>query len=230
MKQLSLTAEKRESGKKNASYKARQTNRIAAVLYGQHKDNVLLTVPQKEILKIINDDKNKNAIINLSISGENEPRKVLIKDIQTDVVKNKLIHIDFYEISLTHMINVTVPVHLTGRAKGTAEGGILEHKLRELDIKCLATDIPEFIEVDITNLNIGDSIHVSDLKLGDKIKIITDAKRVVAVVTAIKEETEAAAAGETAAEGEAAATADASASAEKTTEDKAADKAKTEKK
>ncbi|MBP7652265.1 50S ribosomal protein L25 [Candidatus Dependentiae bacterium] len=236
MKQLSLTATKRDIIKKNASYKLKTEGRIASVIYGPGKPNVNISVPGRNVLSIINNPSLSNAIIDLTIEGESAPRKVILKDYQTDPVKNKLLHIDFYEISMDKPMTVTVAIQLTGKPIGLAEGGILEQQLREVQIKCLPDRIPEFIEVDVTALNIGDNLALENVKVPEGIKILTDKKRTVAVVTVVKEEVvETAAAGEGAvpaegAEGAEAAPAAEGAAAEKTGDDKKAAKPEKQKK
>ncbi|HPG29762.1 MAG TPA: 50S ribosomal protein L25 [bacterium] len=233
MKQLSLTAAKREVVKKNASYKMKTEGRIAAVLYGPGKENMNISVSGRGVLSIINNPSMSNAIIDLAVEGEPAPRKVILKDYQTDPVKNKLLHIDFYEISMDRPMTVTVALQLAGKPVGVAEGGVLEQQLREVQIKCLPDRIPEFIEVDVSALNIGDNLALENVKVPEGIKILTDKKRTVAVITIVKEEvveTVAAVEGEAvAAEGEAAAPAAEGAAADKSAEDKKATAPKQEK-
>ena len=174
-----------------------------------------------------------NAIIDLTIEGETAARKVILKDYQTDPVKNKLLHIDFYEISMDKPMTVTVALQLTGKPIGVAEGGVLEQQLREVQIKCLPDRIPEFIDVDVSALNIGDNLALENVKAPEGIKILTDKKRTVAVITVVKEEVvetpTTAAEGEAGAEGEAATPAAEGAASDKAGDDKKAAAGKQEK-
>ena len=188
MKQLSLTAMKRDKVKTNTSHKLKKEGRVPAVMYGPGKPNMNLSLNTRDVLEIINDESATNAIINLTIENDNIQRKVMLKDYQVDPVKNKLLHVDLYEISMDKEMTVTVPIHLVGRPKGLADGGILEQKIREVEIRCLPDRIPEYIEVDVSALGIGDNLHLSDVKFSDDIKVLTDLSRTVAVVTIVEEE------------------------------------------
>lgn len=189
MKQVNLTVSKRSIIKKNASFKLRQKESVPGILYGPEKENISVTVPGKAILSILNDKSNVNCIINLSFEDDPSLKKlVMIKTYQTDPVKNRLQHIDFYEISMDREMSVTIPIRLIGKPKGLIDGGILEQSLREIDIKCLPDRIPEIIEVDISNLGLNDSVHLEQIKMPEGVKVVTDLKRTIAVVTVPKEE------------------------------------------
>jgi large subunit ribosomal protein L25 len=112
------------------------------------------------------------ALLDLSFSGGGaEKRTVMIKELQIDPVKFKYLHVDFYEVKMDQQITTTVPVAAVGTSKGVEEGGVLQIIRRELEVNCLPGDIPEQIEIDITNLDIGDSVHVEDIRLGEKIEV-----------------------------------------------------------
>ncbi len=195
MKQLNLMAAKRDKVKTNASYKLKVNGRVPAVMYGPGKPNMNLSLPVRETLAIINDESATNAIINLTIEDDNSNKKVMLKDFQVDPVKNKLLHVDLYEISMDKEMFATVPLHLAGKPKGLIEGGILEQKMREVEIKCLPDRIPEFIEADVSGLDVGDNLHLADVIIPEGIKVVTDLTRTVAVVTVVKEESAAPAEG-----------------------------------
>ncbi len=204
MKQINLTVNKRSIVKKNASFKMRQKECVPGIIYGPQKENITVTLPGKPILAIINDKSNVNCIINITFEDDPAIKKmVMLKEYQTDPVKNRLLHVDLYEISMDREMNVTIPIKITGKPKGAILGGILEQSLREVEIKCLPGSIPELVEADVTELDLGDSLHLSSVKFPEGVKVVTDLKRTVAVVTVPKEE-EAAKPAEGAAEGAAA--------------------------
>jgi large subunit ribosomal protein L25 len=130
-------------------------------------------------------------LINLTIEGSSQgpiTKTVILKDKQIDPLKRTLLHADLYAIAMDEEIHVQVPIHIIGKAVGAANGGLLEHVLREIEIKCFPGDIPPRIEVDVTSLDIGDSIHVADISL-EKAKIMTDVgQTIVTLVPPVKEE------------------------------------------
>jgi large subunit ribosomal protein L25 len=152
--------------------------------------SVSITVPEKEISRILRSSENENVLINLSIEGsKKKSRTVLIKEVQHHPVKRSILHVDFNEISMTEKITVEVPVVGQGEPIGVKQdGGVLEHPLREVKLECLPADIPGHIDVDISGLKIGDSIHVKDLKVSDKIKLLTDGETMLFQVTVHVEE------------------------------------------
>ena len=133
----------------------------------------------------------ENVIITLKISGEGSPKDktVLIKEIQREPIKDGILHVDFNEISLTETLKVNVPLASKGEAVGVkVDGGILEHVMWELQVECLPTDIPEKIEADITNLKIGDSLHVKDIAVPAGVKVLNDPELIAMIVKAQKVE------------------------------------------
>lgn len=178
--------------------KLRLEGQIPAIVYGHLKENLPVKLDKKLFLKNMKGHLDSLIFIDLKISGDKEASKtVLIKDIQKDAIKNEIDHIDFLEITAGEKIHISVPVHLTGEALGVVTyGGVLEWFLRSIDIECLPKDMPEDIKVDISHLNLGQSIHVSDLKLAEGIKVLSSPEATVAMVAAKKEEEAAAPAAE----------------------------------
>lgn len=176
MEQIALKAEVREGAGKEAAKKLRSTGKIPAVVYHRGEKSVSITVEDREFSRIMRAAGGDNVLISLEIAdAKKKKRSVLIKEVQHDPVKHSIIHVDFNEISLTEKITVDVEVVAQGEPAGVKQdGGVLEHGLREIKIQCLPTDIPKHIDVDVAALKVGGSIHVSDLKLGDKLKILTD--------------------------------------------------------
>ncbi|RJP27993.1 MAG: 50S ribosomal protein L25 [Candidatus Omnitrophota bacterium] len=186
MEEIFLDAEIRTQLGKIGVKKLRATSVIPAVIYGEGKDSKAIGIPKKQLLTLVHQHRLENLVINLKIKDENKLRSktCLIKDIQYDPVQGDIIHVDFNEISLTKSIKVNVPVVAKGEAVGVKqEGGSLEHIMWEIEIECLPTKIPEKIEVDVTPLKIGDSIHVKDIILPPDIKVITPLESVVISVS-----------------------------------------------
>jgi large subunit ribosomal protein L25 len=117
---------------------------------------------------------------------------VLVKELQRHPVHGSYVHVDFFQVDLTQKITVSVPIHFVGKARGVEFGGILDHPLRELEVECLPRAIPEFIEVDVSALEVGQSIHVSELRLPEGVVVMTDAALPVASVVLPAAEVEAA--------------------------------------
>ncbi|MBI2095116.1 MAG: 50S ribosomal protein L25 [Candidatus Omnitrophica bacterium] len=177
MDQIHLKATIREGKGKEAAKKLRRAGQVPAVVYHRGEKPVSVAVVDKEISKILHAAGGENILISLTIEKEKKtrPRAVIIKEIQHDPVKRDILHVDFNEISLTEKITVEVEVVAQGEPVGVKqEGGILEHSLRELKIQCLPTDIPKSIDVEVSALKLNDSVHVRDLKLSEKIKILND--------------------------------------------------------
>ena len=179
----SLNGEQRESVGKGAARKLRASGRVPAIYYGRGEQPISLTVNAKELETLILGASGANVIVDLMVGGTaSADRKALIREIQRDPVQGHILHLDLQHISLTERITVEVPIELVGTPIGVKDGGgILEHLLRVVEIECLPTDIPPHLEVDVTALNIGDSLHVSDLK-AERVTILTEADRAIATV------------------------------------------------
>lgn len=184
----------REQTGKGACRQLRSKGLIPGIIYGHKIENLLITVNNKALMDILK-KAGESSIIELNIPGK-EKLNALIKDYYQDPVTDKVLHVDFYAIHEDEMIALDIPLHFIGEPVGVKQGGgILEIILREIEIECFPADIPEHIEIDLSNLNIGDEILVSDLKLSEKIKVITKPSSVIALVSApITEEVEKAAA------------------------------------
>ena len=178
-----LKGERRTGVGKGVARKLRQTGSIPAVYYGRGEEPIALSVVLKDLQEVIERAEGSNVIVDLKMDGDGAgDKKALIREIQRDPVGGHILHLDLQHISLTERIVVEVPVVLVGTAIGVKDGGgILEHLLREVEVECLPTDIPSKLEVDVSALNIGDSLHVSDLK-ADRVEILTEADRAIATV------------------------------------------------
>lgn len=178
-----LASARRSDTGKGVVRKLRAAGRIPGVFYGRGEAAIPLTVGTKDLEGILTGVDGGNVIVDLKVEGAEEAdRKAIIREVQRDPVGGRILHIDLQHISLTEMITVEVPVVLVGIPTGVKEGGgILEHLLREVEVECLPTDIPPHIDVDVTGLAIGQSVHVRDLH-ADRVTIQTEADRTVATV------------------------------------------------
>jgi large subunit ribosomal protein L25 len=173
---------------KNAARRVRVAGKIPAVVYGAGQDAVAVTVDPRVITKILHSDSGHNTIFDLNVEGA-AVVKAMIVDWQHEPIKGKLLHIDLKRIAMDKMMRVSVPIQLVGTPVGVkAQGGILEHVLREVEIECLPNDIPSHLDVDVAGLELHGVIHVSDLPHSGSIKFLGDENATVAHVTAIKEE------------------------------------------
>ncbi len=184
-----IEAKPRQSGTKNDARRLRRSGQIPAVLYGAGLEPKTVIVDPKQIRRILNSETGHNSIFDLAVAGDSDAGKAMIVDWQFEPIKGALLHVDLKRIAMDQVLRVSVPIVLKGEAPGVKlEGGILEQVLREVEIECLPADIPGHIDVDVSNLNFGDSVRVSDLSIGDKIKILTDPNQTIVHVTAVKAE------------------------------------------
>jgi len=185
----------REASDKNAARRLRASGMIPAVVYGAGKDPRTIAVDPKAILRILHSGSGHNTIFDLSVDGEQS--KVMVVDWQYEPVKEHLLHVDLKRIDLTRKMEVSVPVHVEGEAKGVKiSGGMLDVVMREVRVECLPFDIPSHIAVDVTELDAGHAIRVSDLPQIASVQYLDDEDAVVVHVTHIKEEAAEAEAGE----------------------------------
>ncbi len=178
-----LSAEFREGVGKEKAKKFRTKGLIPAIFYSPRSPSIPLVVDSKEFGKALQTEAGENVLIDLSIRrGDQSERKVvMIKDIQVHPLEGTTLHTDFYEVAMDELVTVEVPVHLVGKAEGIKIGGILEQVRRVIEIQCLPGDIPRKIDVDVTALKIGDSIHIQDLQV-EKAKILFDTNFTIATV------------------------------------------------
>lgn len=191
MHEVTLNANRREQRGKEQAKKLRQSAQIPGVVYGHGKPAVAITLKSQDLLPLFRAGASDNTIITLKLDGDKKDLTAIIRDIQTEPIYNKLIHIDFQEILLTEKIKVPVHIDLAGEAPGIKEGGILEHILHSVEIFCLPADIPDKIVLDISSLKLGHSLHISDIK-AEKFEVIgAPTQPIVAVIKprAMEEET-----------------------------------------
>jgi large subunit ribosomal protein L25 len=168
------------------------SGQIPAVLYGPKTDSVLLSVNKGDLELLFKKGGIGQVVLNLVIqkNGETTTRPAMIKELQTHPVSRNFIHIDFYEIKMDQKITAKIPVVTTGTAKGVELGGILQIIRRELEVECLPLEVPESIEIDISDLDIGDSIHVGKIHLEGGIEFLEEDDYTVVTVVSPKMEEE----------------------------------------
>jgi len=171
MKQVNLEVQPRSDTGKGAARTLRRSGIIPGVLYGQKKDTLPIQIEQGELKNLLKIEGVEASLINLELSGQ-EKETVMIKEIQRDPISKEVLHTDLIRISLDEEVTTSIPIVTVGTPAGVSEGGVEEFTRRELDIRCLPTEIPENIEVDVSALGIGDTILVSDLNIPDGIEVI----------------------------------------------------------
>lgn len=177
---------------KASRHELRKSGMIPAVIYGKNVGSAAIAIELKALRKTLA-KWGQNALINMKINenGETKTYKALVKDLQYDPVRRDLIHVDFHQISLKDKVHATVPIHLTGTSPGVAAGGILTTQMRQIEVECLVTEIPELIEIDISELEIGDIMTIGELSTAPGVKILVEPDvAVVAVTVADKPEEE----------------------------------------
>ena len=183
MERVNLAAQKREGVGKGAARSARRGGMIPAVMYKKGL-SVPLHFGRKEIVNFVNASAHEKILVNLNFA-DGTTAVALMKEHQVEPVTGELLHVDFQEISLMETVRIHVAVILKGTPIGVKrDGGLLQNALREIEIESLPDDIPAHIELDVTKLELGDSLHVKDIQAGDKIKILTDPSESICTISA----------------------------------------------
>ncbi len=185
MEQIELSANRREDTGKGAAKKLRRAGLVPAVLYGPGiKGAVPLTLSNRELEKTLHTTAGENVLVSLRIDGDGKPRTVMFREIARHPVKGSLEHIDLLEVAMDHEVTVEVPIHFVGKSEGVALGGILQSDSRRLKIQCLPSRIPESIDIDVTPLQIGQSLHVRDINLPEGVKCVEDPDHTIVSIQA----------------------------------------------
>ena len=202
--EATLEAVKREGRRKNEANRLRASGRIPAVVYGARKkegsapDSTAIAVDPKAVLRILHSESGANTLINLKVDGSEA--RVMVKEYQLDPITHQLLHADFYQLAMDKAITVTVPVLVKGEARGVKQqGGLLDFVTREIQVQCLPTDIPEHIDIDVSELGLNQSIRLRDLPQNPKWKPLADGETMLVHVVIPKAEEAAAATTEAAA-------------------------------
>jgi large subunit ribosomal protein L25 len=170
---IHLSATLRDNMGKGASRRLRHANKVPAILYGLGKDTVNLTLEQKDIQHVLPDENFYSQVLELNVAGNKED--VLLRDLQHHPYKLDIMHADFVRVDANKVVHVHIPLHFVGDevAPGVkTEGGAVSHVIMEVEVECLPKNIPQFIEVDLSEMNLGDIIHLSDLKLSEGVELL----------------------------------------------------------
>jgi len=197
MEKILVKADKRPEIGKGSARSLRRQGVLPAVVYGVNVSTPI-KVESRQLTKLITSGVGEHSLITIELNEggkKTSEHPVLIKDYQMDPVSDELLHVDFIEVSLLENVNVTVPLVIIKEPAGVKMGGILEHRMREIEVECLPTQIPEKIEIDAGHIEIGHSLHVSDLTAPEGAKIISDESEVILSVSAPRVEEEAPAEG-----------------------------------
>jgi large subunit ribosomal protein L25 len=190
--QAKLTAQKRTQVGRNAIKKIKASGMVPGVIYGSAQEPVNLQINGRDLLNLLSRASGENILVELEIvdGGEKQNALAMIQEIQHHPLQREIVHVDFHAVSAHETVSAEVPIETVGEAIGVkVNGGLLEHILRYLEVECLPGDLPQVIEVDVTNLDIGQSLHVRELNLPPGVEATTDAEQtVVAVVESRVEE------------------------------------------
>jgi large subunit ribosomal protein L25 len=198
-KEYKVQATLRQGRGKNDARRARRDGMVPITVYGGGGETVAAVAPARELAAILRSESGRNTIFTIEVEGAGIS-EVMFHDRQIDPIKGRLIHADLTRLVKGQKIEVTVPLHLVGEPIGVKEKqGVLEQIIREIQIKCEPREIPDVLTVDVSNLDVHDVLHVSDIPVSEAVEILTDAEVVIATVGIVKEEELAAA---TPAEGE----------------------------
>jgi large subunit ribosomal protein L25 len=183
----------RSAAKKGAARKVRGTGQVPGVLYGRKREPIAVTFNEKELLGSLDKQKRRNTVLKLTVrpaDGKGQPEEVtaMVRDAQINPLSRKLVHVDFLAVDLNAEVHVTVPLVLTGKPVGVTNGGNLHQSMHMVPVAAKPAAIPTKLEVDVSALDIGDALHVSDLKLGEGVRVLLDPKDGVASVVAPKAE------------------------------------------
>jgi large subunit ribosomal protein L25 len=179
-----LTVSVRKTTGKGISRTLRKQGLIPGVLYGPKSEPISISVETLNIEKLFKHSGSNQAPLNLTIkNGESIKKTAMVKDLQLHPVSRRFLHIDLYEVAMDKKIQVRVPVVLTGIAAGTEAGGTIQLIRREIDVLCLPLDIPEFITIDVSGMQIGDSIHIEEIPVSENIEILADTNFTVVTVS-----------------------------------------------
>tara|TARA_B110000116_G_C16681844_1_gene511096 strand:+ start:173 stop:823 length:651 start_codon:yes stop_codon:yes gene_type:complete len=174
-----LSGKIREKTGKVATKEVRKNGEIPAVLYGL-KDNLSFSVSPSNLKEILT-AKGQNALIDLNLEGDKQ-RKVILKEFQSHPLRELWVHVDFLEVDISKTVKVSVDVHLIGKSAGEKMGGLVNQVLKSIHVECLPADIPQFVDLDVTNVELDQVLHVSDLSLSDKVKILHRSNEAVVTV------------------------------------------------
>jgi large subunit ribosomal protein L25 len=182
---IELKAQKRQVGNHSTLTELRHKGKIPAVVYGSDAGNQPIAVDETQFMQVFR-QQGSNQVIKLNVEGTSY--NVMLKDIQSDPIKNRVLHLDFNQINMNEKIDTMVPIVLEGEAEGVKDGGVLQQMLREINIRCLPNEIPDNITVNVQALKVGDSVTVSDLRIPNGIEVNHQGEEVVLSIVLPKTE------------------------------------------
>ncbi len=201
MEIIELKAQVRKETGKGKAKQLRAKGLLPANLYGHKVEATVISIDDREFGKLMNTQAGSHVILRLLLDDNTSGPTVMVKEIQRDAIRDNLLHVDFLSVALDEKITTTVPISVVGDSIGIREGGLVQHGLWDLQVEALPTDLPDHIEVDITELNIGDALHARDIQIPDELTLITSLDDIVLsiippvvykeeVVEAVEEEVE----------------------------------------
>ena len=189
MDKIELKVTVRKKVGNGAARELRRESMIPAILYGPKAEPVMLSVITKELQNILKTSNIGQVLLNLLIqNGKQTSRTAMIKELQTQPVSGNLLHVDFYEVAMDQKIKISIPVVTTGQAKGVEEGGVLQLVRHEVEIFCFPNNIPESLEVDVTDMGIGDSKHMDEVSIDESFELVDEANYTIVTILSPKAE------------------------------------------
>jgi large subunit ribosomal protein L25 len=185
-----LMAKRRHETGKGPARRLRAAGQVPAVLYGKDQEPIALTLNAREALHLFHSISVENTIVNVQIDDDKEALETLVREIQMHPYRPDIVHVDFYCIERGVALEVDIPANYVGTPQGVRDGGILEVILHELRVKCIPSKIPDTIEIEVSELDIGDSIHASEISMDEGVELITDPGQTVCLVSAPRVEEE----------------------------------------
>ena len=185
-----LAARRRHETGKGAARRLRAAGEVPAVLYGKDQEPISLTLNAREALRLFHSISVENTIVNVEIDDDKEAQETLVREIQMHPYRPDIVHVDFYCIERGVALEVDIPANYIGTPQGVRDGGVLEVILHELRVKCLPSLIPDKIEIEISGLDIGDSIHASEITMDEGVELLTDPGQTICLVSAPRAEEE----------------------------------------
>jgi large subunit ribosomal protein L25 len=188
-KNIVVEASERSEMGKNASRRLRKDGGVPGVVYGLDRPPFTVGVGSRKIEEVLGLETGRNTIFTLALTGQDRSRAVMIKALQRDPVTERLLHVDFVRVDLTRSVRVSVPIRIIGIAEGVkSDGGLLEFVLRQVEVECLPSDIPEHLDLDVSALRLNQHFSVKDLPVRERVTVLDDAEAIVCVVAVPKEE------------------------------------------
>lgn len=191
MSDMTIEVQQREAKGKNVNRRLRASGLVPAVVYGGDRDPVAIQVEGRKVRDLIKKAGSENAVFLLQLAGTSKSRHTMIRELETDSITGEMIHIDFQRVNMDEVVRVEVPIEVHGLAVGVKlDGGILDFVTREVEVECLPDAIPQHLDVEVSELHVGQHLEAGDLQLPDGVTLITDANRVIVSIAGKAKEEE----------------------------------------